>query len=103
MGPNWKIRVARTALEKLGIDGNAVLKHGIGREVYAIPLAKNWREILLGNKKNVHSYVLPASEISDFCLNRWIIPRSDRDKRYETFDRARIMERLLNGGPESSW
>lgn len=103
MGPNWKIRVARTALEKLGIDGNAVLKHGIGREVYAIPLAKNWREILLGEKKNVHSYALPASEISAFCLNRWIIPRAGRDKRYETFDRARIMESLLNGGPGSSW
>lgn len=103
MGPNWKIRVARTALEKLGIDGNAVLKHGIGREVYAIPLARNWREILLGYHKNVYSCVLPVSEISDFCLRRWIIPRADRDKRYKTFDRARIMECLVNGGPGAVW
>ena len=103
MGPNWKIRVVRTALEKLGIDGNAILRHGIEREVYAIPLARNWRDILLGNQKNVRSCVLPVSEIADFCLRRWIIPRAARDKRYKRFARYRIMECLLNGGPESAW
>ena len=69
MGPNWKIRVARAALEKLGINGNAVLRHGIEREVYAVPLATNWQEILLGGQKNVRSCVLPASEIADFCFS----------------------------------
>jgi len=103
MGPNWKIRVVRTALEKLGIDGNAILRHGIEREVYAIPLARNWRDILLDNQKNVRSCVLPVSEIADFCLRRWIIPRAVRDKRYKRFARYRIMECLLNGGPESAW
>ncbi len=103
MGPNWKIRVVRTALEKLGIDGNAILRHGIEREVYAIPLARNWRDILLGNQKNVRSCVLPVSEIADFCLRRWIIPRAARDRRYKRFARRRIMECLLNGGPESAW
>lgn len=103
MGPNWKIRVVRTALEKLGIDGNAILRHGIEREVYAIPLARNWRDILLGNQKNVRSCVLPVSEIADFCLRRWIIPRAARDRRYKRFARCRIMECLLNGGPESAW
>lgn len=99
MGPNWKIRVARAALEQLGIDGNAVLKHGIERDVYAIPLAKNWREILHGTHKNVQSLVLPASDISDYCLQRWIVPRAARDKRYKKFARCRIMESLLNHGP----
>ncbi len=103
MGPNWKIRVARTALEQLGIDGNAILKHGIKREVYAIPLAKNWQEILLGRQKNVRSCVLPASEIADFCLRRWIVPRAARDKRYKRVTRCKIMDCLLNGGPGSAW
>jgi Domain of unknown function (DUF4338) len=100
MGPNWKIRVARTALEQIGIDGNAVLKHGIGREVYAIPLAKNWQEILQGSQKNVQSLVLPASEIADYCLQRWILPRAARDKHYKTWARCRIMETLLNNCPK---
>jgi len=103
MGPNWKIRVARTALEKLGIDANTILKHGIEREVYAIPLAKNWQDILLGKQKNVRSCVLPVSEIADFCLHRWVIPRAARDKRYKRFARYKIMECLLNGGPGSTW
>ena len=103
MGSNWKIRVIRTALEKLNIDGSAILRHGIEREVYAIPLARNWRDILLGNQKNVQSCVLPVSEIADFCLHRWIIPRAARDRHYKRFARCRIMECLLNGEPESIW
>ena len=74
MGPNWRLRVARTALEQIGINGNAILKHGIAREVYAIPLARNWQQILQGRHTNVRSIVLPASEISEYCLSRWIVP-----------------------------
>ena len=103
MGPNWKIRVARTALEELGIDGNAVLKHGIEREVYAVPLATNWREVLLGQHRNVRSTTLPLADIVGFCLQRWVLPRADRDKRYKRFARKRIVECLHNGGPGPAW
>jgi hypothetical protein len=103
MGPNWKIRVARAALGKIGINGNAILKHGIEREVYIIPLARNWQEILLGKQKNIRSCVLPTSEIADFCLQRWIMPRAARDKRYKRFARCRILECLTEGGPGSAW
>ncbi|MBI5647638.1 MAG: DUF4338 domain-containing protein [Ignavibacteriae bacterium] len=103
MGPNWKIRVARTALEAIGIDGNAVLKHGIEREVYAVPLARNWREILLGQHRNVRSMTLPLGDIVTFCLERWVLPRAERDKRYTRFARKRIIECLQNGGPGPAW
>lgn len=103
MGPNWKIRVVRTALEELGIDGNAVLKHGIEREVYAIPLATNCREILLGQHRNVRSTTLPLADIVAFCLQRWVLPRAQRDKRYKRFARRRIVESLQNGGPGPAW
>jgi hypothetical protein len=103
MGPNWKIRVARTALEKIGLDADNILNHGIAREVYAVPLAHNWQEILQGTQKNIRSNVLSASEIIEFCMNRWIVPRAFRDKRYKSFARRRIMECLINGSPRSSW
>ena len=74
MGPNWKIRVARAALDEIGLDSDAILKHGIEREVYTVPLAENWKQILLGEQQNIRSRVLPASEIADYCLNRWIVP-----------------------------
>lgn len=100
MGPNWKIRVARAALEMLGISGNSILKHGIEREVYAIPLATNCKQILLGQQRNVRSNVLPAAEIAEFCLNRWIIPRTSWDSRYKKFARCRVLEQLQNGEPD---
>ena len=96
MGPNWKLRVARAALEDIGIDGNSILKHGIEREVYAIPLAQNWQKILLGSNKNVRSLASPATDIADFCLNRWMIPRARRDDSYKDFDPESIMRSLLN-------
>jgi hypothetical protein len=98
MGPNWKIRVVRTVLDKIGLDSDDILNHGIAREVYAVPLAHNWQKILLGSKKNVRTCVLSASEIVEFCLNRWIVPRASRDKSYKNFARCRIMEYLLNDG-----
>ena len=100
MGPNWKIRVARTALEKIGIDGKAILNHGIEREVYAIPVATNWQKVLLGQHKKVQSCVVSTAEISKFCLRRWIIPRADRDNRYMNFERNRFMDNLIDGVPE---
>ena len=103
MGPNWRMRVARTAMEKIGLDANDILNHGIAREVYALPLARNWQEVLLGNHRKVRSCVLPASQIVKFCLKRWVGPRASRDKRYLDFTRDTIMEHLLNGGVEAAW
>ena len=103
MGPNWKLRVARAALEDIGINGNSILKHGIEREVYVIPLADNWKEVLSGRQKRVLSLTRSAAEISRFCLSRWIVPRSNRDKSFQSFDSGSIMTALLNGGPGSAW
>ena len=98
MGPNWKLRVARAALEDIGIDGNSILKHGIEREVYAIPLAKNWKKVLSGEHQRIRSLTKPAAEISKFCLERWIVPRSKRDTSFRSFDSSSIISTLLNGG-----
>ena len=103
MGPNWKLRVARAALEDIGIDGNSILKHGVEREVYAIPLAENWKEVLSGEQKRVRSLTKSAAEISEFCLDRWIVPRSNRDKSFRSFDSGGIMPALLNGEPGAAW
>jgi hypothetical protein len=103
MGPNWKMRVVRVALEELGFNGNMLIKHGISREVYAMPLAQNFREILLGRKKRVLSSTLPAHEISEYCKSRWMIPRSSRDLRYKGFDRYSLLNSLREGEPGPLW
>ena len=96
MGPNWKLRVARAALEDLGIQANEVLKHGIAREVFAVPLATNWQKILLGKNIRVRSTALPVGEISEYCLNRWIVPRAEWDTRFASFSRTEIAKSILN-------
>ena len=96
MGPNWKLRVARAALEDIGIDGNSILKHGIEREVYAIPLAENWKKVLSGEHKRVRSITKPAAAISRYCLDRWIVPRSEWDLSFRSFDSCNIISTLLN-------
>lgn len=103
MGPNWKLRVVREALDSLGLDGNAVLRHGIEREVYAIPLAEDCKAILLGNKRTVHPCTLPAEQIAEYCRARWMIPRASRDNRYMDFDTSTILRSLLDGGPGPTW
>lgn len=103
MGPNWKIRVARAALEELDLDADSILRHGIGREVYAVPLAPNWKQVLLGKEERENVSLLSVSEISDYCRHRWMVPRSERDRHYRRFARCRIMECLTNGGPDASW
>ena len=103
MGPNWKIRVIRAALDRLGVDGNSILKHGIRREVYAAPLADNFRNVLLGRQENVESKALPASGISGYCLKRWIVPRAGRDDTYKDFSGRSVLSTLQNGGPGPKW
>lgn len=102
MGPNWRLRVAREALEDAGISGE-VLRHGIPREVYAVPLAENWKEVLLGRHSKIRTRTMSAKDIAEFCLNRWIIPRSIRDKSFKRTSRDSILHWLMNGGPPSSW
>lgn len=96
MGPNWRIRVVRAALEEAGFDGDVFLNHGIKREVYAIPLVRNYKEVLLGQHKKTYSVCLPASEISQYCLQRWVIPRAARDPIFKDFERDSLLESLLN-------
>lgn len=87
MGPNWRMRVLRTALKSIGLEPNGILRHGIQREVFGVPLADNWREILKGEHSRVRARPLPIGEIAAYCVSRWVVPRSMRDSAYRTATR----------------
>lgn len=101
-GPNWRLRVARAALREIGMDERALLNHGVSREVYVAPLAKNWRDILLGQTTLAEHYDWSADAISKSCLNRWVIPRAARDESYRDFDPESVCAGLLGQLPVSS-
>jgi hypothetical protein len=77
-GPSWRLRALRKACELLNIDGD-LLRHGIQREAYGIPLATNWREILLGGEHQPHGFDQGFAEIGSAALQRWVVPRAEKN------------------------
>lgn len=92
-GPNWRIRLSRVGLSMLGIDPQ-LLKHGIAREIFAMPLAHNTREFLRGDVDDVHLDRPPANEIANAALRRWVLPRASRSDAFASFDKSELVSRL---------
>ena len=93
-GPNWRIRVARKGLESLGLNADEVLKHGIKREVYAMPIASNSRQYLSGRDEEPIFNHLTIGEIAALARNRWLVPRSMRRPCYQEFRREQLRDVL---------
>lgn len=81
-GPNWRIRVIRRALDRLGMD-TKLARHGFVREVFLCRIASNAEALLRGEGSRVLYGHLPSvREIAKAAIDRWVIPRSERDHRY---------------------
>lgn len=97
-GPNWRLRTIRAALGQLGIN-ESVLRHGIQREVFFCPLARNAKKILATGKGRPDlSTLRSADEISDLTRTRWMEPRALRRDEYRYWKRDDIV-RLIKGEP----
>ena len=53
--------VVRIGLQSFGLNPNEVLKHGIRREVYAIPIGTNARAFLAGRDQSRFSTISPLT------------------------------------------
>jgi hypothetical protein len=95
MGPNWRLRVVRAALTDLGLHADSLLKHGLTREVYGIPLASNFRQFLLGTQLRARPLTLPVDDISSYCLDRWLLPRAAWDTTFRSATAGRLFQKLL--------
>lgn len=78
-GVNPKLRKVRAALNSVGLPSSELLRHGQSRLVYAVPLASNFRSVLLGYARRPH-YILPPSRptteaIAKFWRERWLARR----------------------------
>lgn len=90
-GPNWRLRVARVSLQKVGLNP-ALLRHGIRRDVYAMPLASNFREFLCGTAQQPELQRPCAARIASAALERWVLPRAVRRPEYASFRREQLPE-----------
>jgi hypothetical protein len=80
-GVNPLMRKMREALSFVGLPSEMLLKHGNKRIVYGIPLAKNFRPLLLGIEKRP-KYIVPQSSprkrtsmITEHWIRRWLSRR----------------------------
>ena len=84
-------------------SGKPLQRHGIEREVFALPLASNAREFLVGRDASAKLSRPTAAVISEAALARWIRPRAARAPGYRSFRREDLLEDLLRaGGPTLS-
>jgi hypothetical protein len=71
-GPIWRMRLIRTVADVLGFESDFLLKHSFRREIYAVPLAHNFREFLKGEHTRLRSIDYPLSNLVEHWRNRWL-------------------------------
>ena len=83
-GVNPLMRKMREALSMVSLPSEILLRHGNQRIIYGVPLASNFKQILLGLDNRAH-YLLPLAdaetiteELSKFWKTRWLSARIDR-------------------------
>ena len=84
-GVSPKLRKLRDGLDQLKFPTDVLLQHGRERIVYGVPLARNFREYLLG-KDQAPDYIFSLKEptastaaISNWWMERWLVPRIESD------------------------
>jgi hypothetical protein len=71
-GPSWVMRVIRSAGDMLGFDSNFLLKHSFKRNIYFVPLAKEFKAFLNGETNQPIFYNYSKKELLEFWRERWL-------------------------------
>lgn len=86
-GVSPRLRKVRQGMELAGLPPDRLLKHGAPRIVYGVALAEQFREVLLGLRKNRARYFFPfddpaevTRQIGDVWISRWFSNRIERDE-----------------------
>ena len=69
--------VVRRVLAHVGLS-TQLMNHGIRRQLFVMPLAKNTREFLRGDQTRLHWYCQSAEDLSAYFLQRWLLPRGPK-------------------------
>ena len=111
-GVNPLMRKIRDGLVELGLPADQLLKHGNSRIVYGVPLATNFKAMLLGFEAQP-KYIVPlklareaTERLAAHWRNRWLMGRISRDgvlAKVESHTLAHPIHHgakvLLPGGP----
>src|SRR5262249_44966832 len=80
-GVNPLLRKIREALDWVGLESDAILRHGMSRVVYGVALASNFRDFLVGSARRPR-YLIPQTNpesrttmIAQYWIDRWLRSR----------------------------
>jgi hypothetical protein len=90
--------IVRKCLAKVDLSAEWIY-HGIRREIFVAPLAKNTRKFLMGTHSKLLWYDQSSKDIFAFFRERWLLPRSRCDNRYKSWHPNSWV--LWNGGPNA--
>ena len=91
-GPNWRMRVVRTASDIIEFNSDVLLRHSFKRGMYAAPLTKNFRSFLLGKADRAIYYNLPLETLVKFWKERWLNMRKRN---------MNVINKILNFNPDN--
>lgn len=93
-GSNYRLRVIKHAFTKLGMNPD-LARHGLAREIFFSPLAKNSLQILRGeSSKADYQGLVSVAERSKLAIARWVIPRSERMTDYKKWKSEDFLKEL---------
>ena len=92
-GPKPVWRNITKAMTLLGVSGKG-LRHGIPREAWCIPLAKNVWEYLNGEDQEPDYYDETFGQLADWWLERWFLPRSERISDWRDWEREWVQQSI---------
>lgn len=79
--------VIRKVLLELGLP-NTFIYHGVQRQVYLAPLARNAQPFLRGDEDELDYYRQDTASLFRYFRSRWLLPRAERTQAYRRFDPA---------------
>lgn len=99
-GVNPLMRKIRDALLLLGLPGD-LLRHGNPRIVYAVPLAKNFREVLLGEETKPRYHLQSSTKTARLVAHwraRWLAKRIQRDEVLDKVSAETLTYPIMHNG-----
>jgi hypothetical protein len=102
-GVNPRLRKIRDGLDLLGMDSDEMLMHGHQRLVYGIPLARNFKEYLMG-RESEPDYLFSLTNVEDrtksiagWWAERWLARRIERDDVLDEVAQHRLTYPIRHG------
>ncbi len=89
-GPSRKLKLISIGLKQLGLPKFEY--HGIKREFYLFPLAKNLMEVIHYNQ-NPLWVDRPFNNLVDFWKERWALPRAERMPEWKDFNSNNFLKK----------